>query len=272
MKKIIVATDFSPSAMNAVNYAADMASSIQADLILLHVYQVPVSYAEIPVAINLDDIQRNVEDELNKIREELNRKGSGKLTIETEVRVGTFFPELKTVCEIVKPYTVILGSQGKTAAERFLFGSHAIHAMKHLMWPLITVPPKASFSAIKKIGLACDFSDVVETTPVDEIKTLVNDFHARLHVLNTGKKEKYDPDAVFESGLLQELLSGLNPEFHIISSENTDEGIMEFADNNQIDLLLVLPRRHNLLDLVTHKSHTKQFVLHSHVPAMALHL
>ena len=119
MKKIIVATDFSPSAMNAVNYAVDMASSIQADLILLHVYQVPVSYAEIPVAVNLDDIQRNVEDELNKIREEINSKKTARSNIETEVRVGTFFPELKTVCEIVKPYTVILGSQGKTAAERF---------------------------------------------------------------------------------------------------------------------------------------------------------
>ena len=105
------------------------------------------SYAEIPVAVNLDDIQRNVEDELNKIREEINSKKTARLNIETEVRVGTFFPELKTVCEIIKPYTVILGSQGKTAAERFLFGSHAIHAMKHLMWPLLTVPPKASFNS-----------------------------------------------------------------------------------------------------------------------------
>jgi len=33
----------------------------------------------------------------------------------------------------------------------------------------------------------------------------------------------------------------------------------------------VLPKRHGLLDKLIHKSHTKQLVLHSHVPVMAFH-
>ena len=164
-----------------------------------------------------------------------------------------------------------MGSQGTTAAERLLFGSHTVYAMKHLVWPLITVPPQAKFSAVKKIGLACDFNKVVETTPVDEIKTLVNDFHAELHVLNTGKKEVFNPELVFESGLLQEMLAALKPEYHFITNENTDEGIMDFAEKNNIDLLVVLPKRHGLLEKLFLKSHSKQLVLHSHVPVMALH-
>jgi len=46
---------------------------------------------------------------------------------------------------------------------------------------------------------------------------------------------------------------------------------MDFEEKNKIDLLIVLPRRHNLLGSIFHKSHTKQLVLHSHVPVMALH-
>jgi hypothetical protein len=38
MKTIILATDFSPAALNAANYAADLASSIKGDLLLLHSY------------------------------------------------------------------------------------------------------------------------------------------------------------------------------------------------------------------------------------------
>ena len=113
MKTILVATDFSSAALNATNYAADMALAINADILLLHVYQIPVSYSEIPVAVNAEDMQQSVEKDINKIKEQLTRKTSGKLNIETEVRMGIFFPELKTVCERIKPYTVVMGSQAQ---------------------------------------------------------------------------------------------------------------------------------------------------------------
>jgi hypothetical protein len=45
---------------------------------------------------------------------------------------------------------------------------------------------------------------------------LVKDFDASLHVLNTGKRTEFNPDVVFESGLLQEMISDQIPS--IISS------------------------------------------------------
>ena len=164
-----------------------------------------------------------------------------------------------------------MGSQGTTAAERLLFGSHTVYAMKNLMWPLITVPREAKFSSVNKIGLACDFNKVVDTTPIDEIKMLVNDFNAELYVLNTGKQEVFDSEIVFESGLLEEMLAPVKPHYNFITSADTDESIMDFVEKNQIDLLVVLPKRHGLMDKLIHKSHTKQLVLQSHVPVMALH-
>ena len=92
-----------------------------------------------------------------------------------------------------------------------------------------------------------------------------------MHILNTGKKEVFKPELVFESGLLQEMLAGLKPNYHFITNKDIDEGIIDFAEKNHIDLLIVLPKRHGLLDKLVHRSHTKQLVLHSHVPVMALH-
>jgi nucleotide-binding universal stress UspA family protein len=50
-----------------------------------------------------------------------------------------------------------------------------------------------------------------------------------------------------------------------------DKGIIDFAEGNELDMLIVLPKRHGLIDSLMHRSHTKQLVLHSHVPVMALH-
>lgn len=270
MKKIIVATDFSTVALNAVEYAADMALAIHANILLLHISEIPIAYLGTPVAGTEDEMMNDAKKSLSQLQEQLTSRTSGKLNIETEIGGGVFIHELKEICEKIKPYSVVMGSQGTTAAERAFFGGHTIYAMKHLEWPLITIPPRAKFSQIKKICLACDFDKVVDTTPIDEIKRLVNDFHAELHVINSGKKESHQPDMIFESGLLQEMLISINPQYHFITDENTDDSIINFVEKNNIDLLIALPKRHGLMKKLIHKSISKQLVLHSHVPVLAL--
>ena len=272
MQTILVATDFSPAALNAATYAADMALAIDADILLLHVFTYPVSYTEIPLMMDTDGLRQDAEERLQQIKAKLKATVGGDLNINIEVRMGEFFSELQFVCETIQPYAVVIGTQGKSAGERFLFGSHAAYAMKHLVWPLITVPSGAAFSSIKKIGLACDFNKIIYNMPIDEIKELVHKFNAELHVINTAKKDVFDPEIVFESSMLEQTLIGLKPVYHFVTTKNTDEGIMEFTIKNHIDLLIVLPKRHGLIDSLVHESHTKQLVLHSHVPVMALHL
>jgi nucleotide-binding universal stress UspA family protein len=221
--------------------------------------------------MNAADFRKGAESAIGKLKDELIYRTGNKITIDTEIREGTFFHELDLLCEKINPYTVIMGSQGTTATERLVFGGHTVHAARYLKWPLITVPVDAVFSNIKKIGLACDFVKVTDSTPIQEIKNLVTDFKAELHVLNTGKKEAFDPAIVFESGMLQEMILDLNPRYHFITDENTDEGIMEFTEKNKIDLLIVLPRRHSIFEKLMNKSHTRQLVLHCPVPVMAMH-
>ena len=108
--------------------------------------------------------------------------------------------------------------------------------------------------------------------PIDEIRGLVNNFNAELHVINTGKKEDFDPEIIFKSLKLEKLLGGIRAVYHFISNEDTDNGIISFTENNGIDLLIVLPKRHGLIDSLLLESHSKELVLHCHVPIMGLHL
>ncbi|NII27827.1 universal stress protein [Pseudoflavitalea sp. X16] len=269
MKILIIATDFSSTAKNATSYAMDMAQALQAEVLLLHIYPLPVNYGDTAVPAGLVDWEKRTEDGLAGFKKQLEQRTGGQVKVNTELRMGNFLTELGTVCDRVQPYAVIMGCKGTTAAERFLFGSHAISAMKHLAWPVITVPLEAKFKAVKKIGLACDLQDPEATVPLDEINQLVTDFNASLHILNTGE-QTYDPQAVFMSGWLGKKLRNVRPSFHFIEG-NTDDAILSFAERNEVDLLVVLPHRHNIWDALIHRSHTKQFVLHSHIPLMALH-
>jgi hypothetical protein len=166
-----------------------------------------------------------------------------------------------------------MSTQGAGAMERFVFGSGTIAAMKHLHWPLIIVPPDAQFRQIRKIGLACDMKKVVPATPVDEIKSLVKQFEASLVVIhvNTGEDYKYGPAIVDQSSLLQEMLDELHPSYRFIEGGDIEQSLDEVAKQGDIDLLIVVPRKHNLINGIFHKSQSKQIALHTHVPIMSLH-
>lgn len=271
MKTILVATDFSLAATNAAMYAADMAMAIDADLYVLHVYQIPVIYFDIPIALAADNLQDNATISITKLKAALSLKTHGQLTIETTVKEGSFLEVLTTICTQIQPYAVVLGCQEKTTAERFMFGTQAVQVMRHLAWPVMAVPVNAAFSNIKKIGLACDFDDAPGTIPTEEIKAWVNDFNAALHVLNTDDSDSYKPEVLDQSAVLQKMLGKLVPVFHFIPGKNTGEGILHFAEANNIDLLIVIPRHRSWIDTLLHSSHTRQLVLHSRVPVMAFH-
>jgi len=165
-----------------------------------------------------------------------------------------------------------MGVEDASAFDRFLFGSKTISAIKQLVWPVIAVPPDAKFTSLLKIGLACDFRNIVETIPVKEIKRLVNNFNAELHVLHisphSGSFSKVTNE---ESKWLQEILGELHPKYHFIIDTDIEKGIAEFAEKNNLDLLITIPKKHNLISKIFQHSHSKQLVLHSHVPVMAIH-
>jgi nucleotide-binding universal stress UspA family protein len=274
MKTIVAPTDFSPVSLNAVNYAADLACALNGSLSLIHVFQLPVIYSEVPVVVdNIDDSLKEAEEKIRQLKDDIAKRTDGKIEINTEVKVGSVIPETESFCASVNPYSVIMGAQGAGALERFFFGSNTISAMKDLSWPLIVVPPEAKFTTIKKIGLACDLKKVVETAPIEEIKSLVKEFKAELHVLHVNREAEriYTSETRKESGLLQEMLEELHPVYHFLGNADIDEGLGEFAEKNNLDLLIVVPKKHNLVDKLFHKSHTKQLILHTHVPVMSVH-
>jgi nucleotide-binding universal stress UspA family protein len=270
MKKILVTTDFSESASNAVKYATGLAVALDADLTLLHIYQQPVPLSEIPVIIDREKDIQKMEDALIQLCNELKAKTSRVIDIHYAILYEPFFTALSEYCDKIQPYLVVMGSQGSTAAERLLIGGHTVHTMKHLRWPVLTVPPDACFNGISKIGLACDLHDVPAMVPAQKLNKLTDDLHAELHVLNIGKPGTYDTELLPGSEALSRLRGKVKPTFHFLTGRDTDRGIIEFADKIHINLLVVLPREHGYLHRIFHSSHTQYFVLHSHVPVLAL--
>jgi nucleotide-binding universal stress UspA family protein len=274
MKKIIIPTDFSPAALNAVNYAADMALAINAGIHLLHIYQLPISVTDAPlVLISVEELKENAEKKLAKLKKDLEHITSGKLDIQTESRLGDLTDELEDCCNMVQPFVVVMGTRGHSAVEKALFGSNTLSVIKHLGWPVICVPTGKEYGVgIKQIGLACDFREVLETTPVSMIKLFVKELKAVLHVLNVAPENNHaKTETPAQVVLLQTALEDVSPEYHFIKHKDVEDGINEFAEINNLDMIIAIPKKHKLMEGLFRKSATRQLVFESHVPVMCVH-
>lgn len=274
MKTIIVATDFSPAALNATNYAADMALAIKANLLLFHVYQLPLSVSDTPIVLlSVEELKESAETKLAQLKKDLGHITSDKVEIATESRMGNLSDELEDLCNSHKPFAVVMGTKGHSAMERALFGSNTLSVIKHLTWPVICVPLGKEYgTGIKRVGLACDFDAVKETTPIAAIKGFVKDFGAEMHVLNVDYENRhFKPDTPLQSELLHKALEEFTPTYHYIENRDIEDGINEFAETNNLDLVITIPKKHKRIADLFKRSSTKQLVFESHVPVMCVH-
>src|SRR6187455_2089214 len=122
MKTIIAPTDFSSVSYNACLYAAKMAEDINAELVLLHVMELPVAVSEFPVsAVDFEDISMG--DELKRLENTLRDATNNKINIHTENVLGSVEYKIKELCELKEPFAVVMGTHSYSFIDRFLIGS-----------------------------------------------------------------------------------------------------------------------------------------------------
>lgn len=276
MKTLVVPTDFSSVSVNAMNYAADMAQAINAGIVLLHVYNVPVSFTDSPMSpmttVSIEEIKRISEERLEELKKNLIIATAGSIQVYTEARLGETIEELGSICKSVEPLAIIMGSHGTTGLERMIMGSNTLTAIRNLKCPVIVVPPGTTYHGIKKIGLACDFENVVQSTPIEYIKNIVKEFGAELFVLNVQDIDQEDlEESIMDTAYLDAMLEDVSPKYVQLTGKDVMESINSFAEHNNIDMVMVIPKKHRFIDSLFHKSQSKEIITHAHIPIVSIH-
>lgn len=276
MKTILVPTDFSDVAKNAALYAVELAKQVGAEKIVLYnAYQAPViTEPTMPVVQMIDmDTLKNITDEgLSTFKKWMKGATPEGVEIETLSEFAVLSNNIEDVCERTNADLVVMGITGGSKIEEVLIGSTAISVVNHAKVPVIIIPPNASFSKINKVAFACDFKKMEQATPIGAITTILKDTNATLMVLHVDKNNKnFKEEAETESLKMQGLLSEFDPQFHFIDNADFVEGINQFVDEQKVDLLITIPKKHGLFEGLFKRSHTKQLAFHSHVPIMCIH-
>ncbi|MFO1435371.1 MAG: universal stress protein [Gammaproteobacteria bacterium] len=140
IRRILCATDFSPSAKYVYEYAIDLAARMQAEIILIHAYQIPAytlpdGVVEVPVEVE-DDIRKRLAEQLENFSRSVDNKG---VKVDAKLFDGVPYVEITHAARELKADLVVIGTHGRTGLAHLLLGSVAERVVRTCEAPVLTI-------------------------------------------------------------------------------------------------------------------------------------
>jgi len=277
MNNFLVPIDFSETTRNAARYAAHISTLVpDAHVILYNVFD-SLEYGSdsSPLATDAEeDAGRKaiMELALESVRTEISPITSARISLVAE-ESHRFLDTLEKYVNNNNIQLIVMGITGATRLGQIFMGSNTLNLIKRGTVPVIIVPPHAHSESAKNVMLLTDFKDIDNTIPVQTVKSVLDMFKPRLHIVNVDHEHYVQVTEEYkaERTKLEGLLKDYSPEFYFIRLFDFMDAINQFVADNKIDLILTFPRKHSFLSNVFKTTNTTQLAYHSHVPIVAIH-
>jgi nucleotide-binding universal stress UspA family protein len=273
IKTILVPTDYSETAKNAAEYAIELAKNIKAKIVLLHVFDVPVTVTDIPVVINtFDDFEKIKKEQLKVYEQKLIAKYGTEINISSVLKPGYINDEINDVVKQKNIDLIVMGITGVGRLPELIIGSNVSRVIKSVECPTITVHENVKYEAIKKIAFACDYDDIEDSQALDKLIEFTKLLSAKLLLINiVDPSVKPTYKKTLSASLLEHVLDKVEHTVSFRKNEDIIEGINNFVDHHKIDMLVMLPKKHSIFSRLFHESNTKKMAFHTHVPLLTIH-
>lgn len=137
-KTILVATDFSECAEQALDYAVALADKLGAKIHLLNVIGIPaMGIPEVGIAVTNTLIESTVQTHSARLDKLASRRTSG--SIETVLRTGDARDLIIDVARETGADLIVMGTHGRRGVRRALIGSIAESVVRTAPCPVLTI-------------------------------------------------------------------------------------------------------------------------------------
>ena len=265
MKRIIVPTDFSRNAYNAMDYAVAIANVFGAAIELVSIYQ---TSSRAGMLMSLEErIKQDAEASMDRMERSFNDKLKNGAHIKIRVLKGDTIATLARFAEQLEADLIVMGTQGASGVQEVFLGSTTSGLIKQTDIPLLAIPADADFDDLDKIVFAVDDLDVSSQKIVQPLTQIARKFDASVLVYH---QEKDETDRGIDPSI-DIFMDNVEHSFHYeLDSDNVNESIKDFVEDYDADMLCMIQRKRGFWQNLFHSSVTTREVFHSKVPLLIL--
>ncbi|OED39971.1 universal stress protein, UspA family [Flavobacteriaceae bacterium (ex Bugula neritina AB1)] len=276
MKKILLPTDFSDNAFNAIRYAVQFFKNKECTFYLLNTFT-PASYnagylIETSMPYGLEDVaMMNSKKELTKIEEKIKIEfNNPKHRFEKISAFNMLVSEIKEIVNTQDIDLIVMGTKGATGAKEIFIGTHTMYTIKKVKCPVLAIPSGFDYEEPKEILFPTDYylNDKNEFLPL--IKDICNQYSSRLNILNAYYGIPLDKYQEETKNFLDTYFKDNSHIFHIADGMDVIEGIEDFQKTHIINLLVMVHNKHSFFENLLFKPVVNEIVYHANIPFLVL--
>lgn len=275
MKRILFPTDFSEVATNAFVYALELAKLVQAEVLVLHSYDLipmddqffPENFNEIYDSVELVNFEQ-FKEEIPKLRAIMEEHQMEHLKLTHRLMEGDLTANVKKSIEEDKIDYLVMGTSDVGEWEALFAGSHSGSVILGLDIPMFCVPFGVKFKAVKNIGYVNHY------TPKDkEVLGVVLDIAKMMDVtvkslyVRTSKSEMdAETKKSWEEDFVKEPIT-----FFEVRNDEIKQMILDFVSRHEIDVLAMLTYKKNIFEGMFVPNYAKDNASGIKIPILVIH-
>ena len=287
MLKILLPVDFSEGTLKACHYAFQLcATPVGSQLLLIHCFQDYLADADTDTAppltqtpsaaITENVIYRNETDafeQLEALYKHLQNALPANSNIYLERKMIHGSPE-DCIPEQVKEFQadlLVMHTDGKSGLGRSVFGTVTTKMVEAVKIPVLTIPLHYKGTSINRVLYATDF-DEADSTAIQKLQQLLQPANPAVSCVHISDETQAKDQAQLEQ--LQQRLQqahGKPIQFVLLAGHDVAESLLQFVQDEQIDLVSLASREHSTWDKLFNQSLAKKLVLESQIPLLIFH-
>lgn len=276
MRKILVPTDFSDNAVNAIKYALELFKYEKSDFFIMHAYQDEI-YADDSLLNQetLDKVtqiigeksQKQLESTLKKIKE---ISPNPRHTYNIISSNNLLIDEADKIVDDENIDIIVMGTRGETNDRKLTFGSHTLQVLKYVQCPVLAIPENYKYTQPKHILFPTDYMIPYKRRELKLLSKMALPYRAVIDMLYISKSNKLSLRQEDNQEFIKKALNKNTLNFKTIKQKNITQTIYKYLKENKIDMLVMVNTRHSFLESILFQSTIDTMSLHLDIPFLAL--
>ncbi len=271
MNTILVPTDFSDGAFNALGYAIRLAELLDYSIHVVHAYSMPATGSAIMVDIT-EILEKNANEELELLKIKVESINKSNVLITYNAQHGTVVEVINRMSRTEGIEFVVMGTQGASGITEKWLGTNAASAAKNVEDPLMIVPADHAYKNIGHILFATDLKVTENDKHLQFLSTLTSKSNAKLdflHIRKQGQESDDEKIGKFRSQLDRIFGEGKTRITYLFDNE-INEGIQDGIETHNPDVLVVVRHQYGFFEGLFRSSVSRKLISHSALPILVL--
>jgi len=278
MKNILIATDFSNNAYNALFYTTQLFENHNCSFHILNAYaeHTPLKSNSQAAGRNLSLLQQLGEESMEGLNAFLHRinldTANSKHHFGIHSKNENLIDALQQAIKETNADLVVMGNKGKTGAKSIFLASNVIKSINAIKdCPILTIPGEKEFVLPGEIAFATDYKRNYNAKLLQPLLTLATNCDSSVCIVHINEEERLNPAQKSNLYTLREYLGDIRHSIHWMPDfANKTRAITDFIDELGIDMLVMIHYQHGFLEKLTREPVLEKVSFNINIPFLIL--